>query len=159
MFGSGAVESAFVVRRVGVLHTLQQQIKALTAKLEVVKIAALKQGSRNTPVECEKLQSALDAERAKLSQEARKVKAAVEMEEAEKHRSRLSRCGGGGEGGDDSALSSSGFVTFTSRAHCRAALREQYTMSSDEFVVSAAPDPSDVSYCNLSLGSIEQSHL
>eukprot|EP00928_Gymnodinium_smaydae_P070402 TRINITY_DN54248_c0_g1_i1.p1 TRINITY_DN54248_c0_g1~~TRINITY_DN54248_c0_g1_i1.p1 ORF type:complete len:849 (-),score=208.92 TRINITY_DN54248_c0_g1_i1:52-2598(-) len=172
MFGKGAIESAFVVRRVGVLHSLQQQIKALTAKLEVVKIAAIKQGSADAPVECAKLQSALDAEKEKLSQEARKVKAAVELEEEHVNAIPEVRDGSGGQGrkarakstttvatADASALSASGFVTFSSRAACRAALREQYTLSSDEFVVSCAPDPSDVNYSNLSLGSIEQSHL
>eukprot|EP00928_Gymnodinium_smaydae_P078981 TRINITY_DN63019_c0_g1_i1.p1 TRINITY_DN63019_c0_g1~~TRINITY_DN63019_c0_g1_i1.p1 ORF type:complete len:933 (-),score=229.92 TRINITY_DN63019_c0_g1_i1:79-2877(-) len=59
----------------------------------------------------------------------------------------------------ESMFSGSGFVTFSSRKWRRMALREQFSVYSDEFVTSLAPDPNDVYYGNLALAPSERMNL
>jgi len=135
LFGSDAVERAYVVRNTTTLRQLIAQAETLD----------LQEGSRRScfwhwlfgrsPSGSD--DDSIVQQREEAMMEVQKEKARIA--------SAVSR-------EDPEVVTSSGFVTFATRRACRLALQEQLRHSADDFLKSVPPEPSDVNYESLAAG-------
>jgi hypothetical protein len=160
MHGAEAVERVYVIRRAGMLYSLQAKVDTITSKLDAArKSLADEAADEHLENELEGLGNEMRAEAAKVN----KAAAALEANPAELSPDTCSaetHPDGGDQGKEDYAqaevFSSSAFVTFTSRRWKHSAFKEHYSSYADEFILSLAPDPDDVKYKNLGMMRAEQ---
>jgi len=134
VLGNAAIQRCYVVRKLGQLPRLLQQLTE--TKYEA---AMVYHGVQDQATFCGDADAAQDIEacKAKIEELERLVSKEQMTIEAAARRA------------DPRYSSSSGFITFESVLEQRHALREQFTREVDDFRMSLAPEPNDVIYENL----------
>lgn len=141
VLGRDAVEKAYVVRQSKALLALKQELEGYEQSLKEA-MFLWEQSNRASGAEASARENVSEniryLERRKLELDERVNAERDRINELVAH-------------DDHSVFSSSGFVTFKQRHHAEMAISSRFSATSDQFLVSASPDPSDVIFEDLAV--------
>mmetsp|Transcript_39057 Transcript_39057/g.72304 ORF Transcript_39057/g.72304 Transcript_39057/m.72304 type:complete len:802 (-) Transcript_39057:47-2452(-) len=149
MYGYGEIVEAFVVKKIQSLQAMIEEYKAADQNLHEVQYFIQKNPDKPKPTfrmgggdeetyyaeEKRRLTTAIKEEQARINLEAKKAPDATDI------------------------YATNGFVTFKSRRQCEQALMTRLRADQGSFVMSVAPDPSDVIWDDLEMPLAKQEFL